>query len=472
MNLVRDFIRALQAERKATSPYDTTAKVTRVEGNTVWVHISGGVDETPVRRTVNAKVGDEVQVRVGGGKAWITGNASSPPTDDTAALSAKVDSLVAQEQAEKANKKAIDAEVAAENALNASKAVAQYFWFNSTDSGAGAGAGLHITTIPQEDFLADPANGGSNLLAQADGLKIRNGLTTRAEFGETVMLGDISTYGNSHTELTDDSFKIVAKGGSQCFSITADGTTTVQETQSYKYSRPHQDLEDNSVVFQYDVDMAETLAGEGNEIQIIGQDHDETSQTIIYTITVGNYINTTFTYENATWRIVYRDNFLQIRLTSGNPSSGISGVRARTYIKEFRWQKTVTVADLAIKGNITINGNSLVDYIVETGSSGIWKWNKYASGKIECWGSKTWSSVACTTSAGGGYRSADVTQALPSGLFTAIDSCQATMKGSGGSGYAMALRTLCTTTTVTQMFWNTSSATKTNLVVDYYIIGT
>ena len=124
-------------------------------------------------------------------------------------------------------------------------------------------------------------------------------------------------------------------------------------------------------------------------------------------------------------------------------------------------------------GGLTLNEtNKLTDYIIETGSSGIWQWAKYASGRIECWGEKSWSNVACTTSVGGGYRSADVTQALPSGLFTAIDVCQATMKGSGGSGYTMALRTLCTTTTISQMFWNTSNATKSTCIVDYYIIGT
>lgn len=112
------------------------------------------------------------------------------------------------------------------------------------------------------------------------------------------------------------------------------------------------------------------------------------------------------------------------------------------------------------------------DYVTATGSDGIWKYRKWSSGRIECWGEKSWSSVACTTSAGGGYRSADVTQALPSGLFTAIDSCQATMKGSGGNGYTMSLRTLCTTTTISQMFWNTTNATKSTCTVDYYIIGT
>lgn len=101
-SIVKTFVKAIKAEKKDPSPYDTTAKVTRVEGNTVWVHISGGVDETPVRRTVNAKVGDEVQVRVGGGKAWITGNASSPPTDDTRAIKADANALRAKDVADSA----------------------------------------------------------------------------------------------------------------------------------------------------------------------------------------------------------------------------------------------------------------------------------------------------------------------------------------------------------------------------------
>ena len=72
-----------------TSPYDTTAKVRRIEDGVAWVHIPGGVDETPVRLTVNAKEGDSVQVRVSGGTAFLVGNGSAPPTDDTQANMAK-----------------------------------------------------------------------------------------------------------------------------------------------------------------------------------------------------------------------------------------------------------------------------------------------------------------------------------------------------------------------------------------------
>lgn len=76
------------ADKKETTPYDTSATVKRIENGTAWVQIPGGVDETPVQMTMAAKVGDTVQVRVSGGRAWLQGNATAPPTDDTQAIKA------------------------------------------------------------------------------------------------------------------------------------------------------------------------------------------------------------------------------------------------------------------------------------------------------------------------------------------------------------------------------------------------
>ena len=163
-----------EKEKKKPIPYDTYAKVIRIDGGTAWVHIPGGVDETPVALTVNAKVGDSVLVRVSGGNAWIVGNSSAPPTDDTKAVEAKGVADVAQETAE-------SAEEVAKNASRAVKSTSQYFWHTETDTGAGAGA--HITEVPQEDFIADPANGGGNLLAQSGGIHVRDGLHEVATFG-------------------------------------------------------------------------------------------------------------------------------------------------------------------------------------------------------------------------------------------------------------------------------------------------
>lgn len=97
----RELMEALQP-KKGTTAYDTQATVTRVDGDTLWVHIPGGVDETPIQRTIAASEGDVVQVRVSGGSAFAIGNASAPPTDDREAF-------VAQGQAGKAQKTADEA---------------------------------------------------------------------------------------------------------------------------------------------------------------------------------------------------------------------------------------------------------------------------------------------------------------------------------------------------------------------------
>lgn len=100
-----------EAGKKGTQPYDTQAEVKRIEDGIAWVHIPGGVDETPVKLTIDAKPGDSIQVRVGGGNAWITGNSTSPPTDDTQATVAKL-------LAKLARKKATQAQAIAEGAVS------------------------------------------------------------------------------------------------------------------------------------------------------------------------------------------------------------------------------------------------------------------------------------------------------------------------------------------------------------------
>lgn len=192
-----------EKEKKKSIPYDTYAKVIRIDGGTAWVHIPGGVDETPVALTVNAKVGDSVLVRVSGGNAWIVGNSSAPPTDDTKAVEAKGVADVAQVKAASAQETAESAEEIAKDASRAVKSTSQYFWHTETDTGAGAGA--HITEVPQEDFLDDPANGGGNLLARSNGIAVRDGLAELAVFGAKGMevygqYGSVAFIGLSDTQ--------------------------------------------------------------------------------------------------------------------------------------------------------------------------------------------------------------------------------------------------------------------------------
>ena len=128
-----NLIRAIkEAEQKKTSGYDTTAEVARIDGQTAWVHIPGGVDETPVALTISAEVGDTVQIRVAGGSAWITGNRSKPPTDDAVAKIARTTAteaqVTAQQAEETANSVAGIAEAAQASAATAASAAARRIW--------------------------------------------------------------------------------------------------------------------------------------------------------------------------------------------------------------------------------------------------------------------------------------------------------------------------------------------------------
>lgn len=105
-----------EKDKNKKTPYDTEAEVVRVDVDTVWVKIPGGVDETPVQKTVNAKVGDIVQVRVSGGRAFLVGNGTNPPTDDTKANEASYQAQNAEVHAVNAELAASDAHKSAENA--------------------------------------------------------------------------------------------------------------------------------------------------------------------------------------------------------------------------------------------------------------------------------------------------------------------------------------------------------------------
>lgn len=113
----------LSSDERKPQPYDTQAEVVRVVNGTAWVHIPGGVEETPVRMTIDAKKGDMVNIHVEKGTAWITGNGTRPPTDDTRANvatniaeGAEKTANIASNAAIRAQESAIEANTAAEEA--------------------------------------------------------------------------------------------------------------------------------------------------------------------------------------------------------------------------------------------------------------------------------------------------------------------------------------------------------------------
>lgn len=123
--MIKSFMKSIKKQiDEKPKGYDTPAKVVRIQDGIAWVHIDGGVDETPVKLTVNAKKGDTVQVRLSNGTGFIVGNVSAPPTDDTKAIDAQQTASGARADALKAQQDALNAKIAADqNAVDMAQAV-------------------------------------------------------------------------------------------------------------------------------------------------------------------------------------------------------------------------------------------------------------------------------------------------------------------------------------------------------------
>lgn len=171
MSALSDLVQMLKQDKKTGSDY--TGTVTRVEGDTVYVRITGSdIMDTPVKMSIDAKAGDTVRVRVANGKAWLTGNDTAPPTNDTKKIQKIQNDLY--EPGGKVSSITKIVEKVGQLAANTN----QYFW--RTDKGTDTG--IHITEVPRDTFLKDPENGGGNLLARSNGIAVRNGLTELAQF--------------------------------------------------------------------------------------------------------------------------------------------------------------------------------------------------------------------------------------------------------------------------------------------------
>lgn len=219
-DIITSLRKSLQASDRKTSAYDTQATIRRIEGNTAWVHIPGGVDETPVQLTINAKEGDQVQVRVSGGRAFLVGNATAPPTDDSYAK--RLGTLLSNDiSATKIVIKRVQrvVQIVKDIADNTN----QYFWH--TEEGDDTGA--HITEKPQEEFLADPENGGGNLLARSNGIACRDGTEELAIFSiQGIRLGKLD---EPHAMFTEDASEFAGSNGSVVIQNNANGITTFTE---------------------------------------------------------------------------------------------------------------------------------------------------------------------------------------------------------------------------------------------------
>lgn len=169
---MNDFVKEIASTMKQskTKAYDTVAEVLRVDEKTAYVHIDGGADETPAQMTINCKEGDSVKIRVSGGRAWLTGNLTSPPTDDTAA--------------NKANKTVTKVKKSYENFKYATEEN-----FNSQETKILEAAKVATNFMKYIDglgLIVGDMRGntlGQNTLLDSNGMAVRNGSSEIVRFG-------------------------------------------------------------------------------------------------------------------------------------------------------------------------------------------------------------------------------------------------------------------------------------------------
>ena len=171
---MNDFIKEIASamEESKTKPYDTVAKVLRVDEKTAYVHIDGGADETPAQMAINCKTGDTVKIRVSGGKAWLTGNITAPPTDDSVAIKANKTATKVKKSYE--NFKDVTEENFSSQEVKISEAAKVATNFMKYIEGLGLVVGdMRGNTL------------GQNTLLDANGMCVRNNNSEIVRFGIT-----------------------------------------------------------------------------------------------------------------------------------------------------------------------------------------------------------------------------------------------------------------------------------------------
>lgn len=162
----------------------------------MYVHIPGGVDETPVEMTISASPGDAVKVRVANGRAWVTGNQTAPPTDDTEAILAKLKALQAEKRAITATESAEQAAQAAAEATTSAGIAGRA----ASIAQAAAEAAQATADSKKVVFTSQPTppyhvgdlwvDGGSMTQTMSDGTN--DLITSGAELLEALILGSDS----------------------------------------------------------------------------------------------------------------------------------------------------------------------------------------------------------------------------------------------------------------------------------------
>lgn len=489
MSTAKDFVSTLKEAGPKTSAYDTTATVIRIEGQTAWVHIPGGVNETPASLTIDAKPGDIVQVRVSGGRAFLVGNSTAPPTDDTKANKAKTAADEAKNTASKAKETADGAKDSADSAIHLAEGVNEHFWHDN--------AGAHITEDTQEDYQADPASAGGNTLITSQGMAIRKGQTELAVFSANG--AQVGKSGAAHSVIDADGQRFYARNGTTQLAnigygnaIIDDGSIAVipyftfgnraansvigglsfaegsyNESSGYcshaegfetEASGHYSHAEGNSTHAQ-----GENSHAEGGIAYAVG-DHSHSegyrTEASAEASHAQNY-NTIAGYPHQTVIGRYNDNQSDTAFEIGN---GSNGSPHNAFVVD--WDGNVS-----IQGSLTINGSVMDDYVIDEGQASNWLYRKWKSGKIEAWLQDTTITISSTTAVGNVYR-CSWSHAIASGVgFSAAPQVFLTVGTNAQYVFGVNGRATSATAISGYAFRANASSSTSTVTINIYAVG-
>lgn len=134
--------------------------------------------------------------------------------------------------------------------------------------------------------------------------------------------------------------------------------------------------------------------------------------------------------------------------------------------------------DFSFNVPVSIQGKTIADFVIERGqtamgSNGMWYWQKWKSGKAECWGQRNFGRMAITGEWGILFESAELTQDFPTGLFSVTPTCQITIAYLNGNGGWLENGVTRATASHSQGFQivRPTSTTVTSSYIDFYAVG-
>ena len=337
-DILSDILKALKQNKKEkTRPYDTTATVKRVVGATAYVHIPGGVDETPVTMSINCKAGDTVNVRVSGGRAWITGNSTSPPTDDRVANTAIQTSSKARVIAEGAHSESTTAMSEANKAIGYAD-LAQDNANKALDSAQKALASADIAASAASDAQskAEDATKSANNAGKA---------ASAAQAAAEAAQGDIDEQKNYFWK-DNEGAHILSEEEGKKINVTSDGIEVV----SAKDSNTLMNVSSSKGVY-FDENIPVTIGNDNANIKYYDSDNDGKADAISITASSvifassGKNVETSINEAKDTANNSVKSLVTEYASSHSSviaPTEGWSSVSPERKDGYYVWQRTVT----------------------------------------------------------------------------------------------------------------------------------